>query len=98
MLDKPLDENKFVPRSLWWRNWYYKDDVRYTKSTFDNGLYIAYYYDTKYWHNISGPARIWKVGHPNYPNGHQEWYIMGEQIPVNSQQEFEKYLKMKAFW
>lgn len=49
------------------------------------------------YHRVSGPARIWHQDHPIHP-GKQEWYIYGEHIPVNSQKEFEKYLKLKAFW
>jgi hypothetical protein len=50
-----------------------------------------YIYDTKYKHRELGPAVI-------YDYGRKEWWYQGERIPVNSQEEFEKFLKLKAFW
>jgi hypothetical protein len=42
-------------------------------------------------HRIDGPAREWF-------NGYKEWWIEGEEINCNSQEEFERYLKLKLFW
>lgn len=67
-------------------------DIR--KQVFD---YFTSYYKRGKFHRINGPARIRHANHPVVPGGLQ-WWINGERIPVNSQEEFEKYLKLKAFW
>ena len=58
--------------------------------------YIGYYKGGRY-HRLSGPARVWLDCHLSCP-GLQLWFFEGDLINVKSQQEFEKYLKMKAFW
>lgn len=51
----------------------------------------------KYWfingslHRLDGPAS-------EFADGSKEWFINNQQIPVKSQEEFERYLKLKAFW
>ena len=42
-------------------------------------------------HREDGPAII-------YPDGRQKWYYMGEEINCTSQVEFERLLRLKAFW
>lgn len=42
-------------------------------------------------HRIDGPA----VEYPDKPN---EWWYEGQQIHCSSQAEFERYLKLRAFW
>ena len=32
-----------------------------------------------------------------YNNGNKEWYLNDKYIPVSSQEEFERYIKLKAF-
>jgi len=54
-----------------------------------NGYQAWYIHDLC--HREDGPAMI-------YSNGDQEWYIRGKRINVKSQQDFERYLKLKAFW
>ena len=52
---------------------------------------------TKFWyqngllHRINGPAE-------EYSNGKKYWWIEGKRIDCNSQEEFERYLKLKLFW
>lgn len=41
-------------------------------------------------HRIDGPALDWK--------GNPGWYLHGKSIPVKTQEEFERYLRLKAFW
>jgi len=43
-------------------------------------------------HREDGPAIDW------VSNGLQEWWFNGQQFNVNSQEEFERILKIKAFW
>ena len=67
----------------------------------ENGIeyYVVYFSNTKRtcyylgegYHRELGPAVI-------YDDGRMEWYWDDKKIPVNSQEEFEKYLKLKAFW
>ena len=42
-------------------------------------------------HRLDGPAS-------EFADGGKEWFIWDEKIPVSSQEEFETYLKLKAFW
>lgn len=42
-------------------------------------------------HRLDGPA-------VESTDGRNKWYYHGEEVKVNSQEEFEKYLKLKAFW
>lgn len=48
------------------------------------------YYVNGALHRLEGPAVNW------FHN--PEWFINGKLINVNSQEEFERYLKLKAFW
>ena len=50
----------------------------------------CYYLNDKL-HRIDGPAREWA-------NGAKEWWIEGKQIKCNSQEEFERLIKLKLFW
>ena len=51
--------------------------------------YKAWYHPlTREWHRTNGPARI-------FPDGREEWYLDGK---YKTQEEFERYLRMKAFW
>ncbi len=51
-------------------------------------------YETFFFHGIKhredGPAQIWS-------DGGEAWYYNGKFIDVNSQEEFEQWLKLKAF-
>jgi len=42
-------------------------------------------------HRIDGPAITWT-------NGDKDWYYQGTWIKVDNQKDFEKYLRLKAFW
>jgi len=63
----------------------------------DDGPSIEYNNGDKFWyqhdqlHREDGPA-------VEYTNGYQEWWIKGEQLKFSSQEEFERYMKLKAFW
>jgi hypothetical protein len=41
-------------------------------------------------HRIDGPAEEY--------NGKKYWWIEGKKINCNSQEEFERYVKLKLFW
>ena len=43
------------------------------------------------YHRVDGPAI-------EYANGDKHWYYRGKYISCSSQQEFEKIIKLKAFW
>jgi hypothetical protein len=55
-----------------------------------NGKYVVYYYLNNKLHRIDGPAI----------EGYQykEWWIEGSLIDCKSQEEFERYIKLKLFW
>lgn len=42
-------------------------------------------------HREDGPAL-------ELPNGVCKWFYNGNLLPVSNQKQFEKYLKLKAFW
>lgn len=42
-------------------------------------------------HRLDGPAYT-------YNDGLKEWWYKGKFIDVKSQEEFEKWLKLRAFW
>jgi hypothetical protein len=42
-------------------------------------------------HRINGPA-------VEYVDGYKEWWFEGKFIKCNSQEEFERYIKLKLFW
>jgi hypothetical protein len=42
-------------------------------------------------HRLDGPA----VEYSDRPN---EWWYEGQYVPCLSQSEFERYLKLRAFW
>ncbi len=53
---------------------------------------IDKWYDVnKKLHRLDGPA-------VEYNNGTKFWYYHGKYIECSSQEEFEKFLKLKAFW
>jgi hypothetical protein len=74
------------------------------KEWFQNGLLhrldgpaIICYNGDKGWyqngklHRINGPAI-------EYYNGHKYWWFEGEYTYCNSQEEFERYIKLRLFW
>jgi len=42
-------------------------------------------------HRLTGPAI-------EEANGRQEWWINNQKLEVNSQEEFERLMKLKVFW
>lgn len=58
---------------------------------------IEYPNGTKVWmirgkyHRENGPAIFFLMGY-------YRWYLDGKNIAVNSQEEFERYKQLKAFW
>jgi hypothetical protein len=42
-------------------------------------------------HSITGPAVV-------HEDGTKEWWVDGIRLNCQSQEEFERYLKQKAFW
>jgi hypothetical protein len=52
----------------------------------------TWYYDTEgRFHRLDGPA-------VEYQNGTKVWFYHGKHIHVANQIEYERYLKLKAFW
>jgi len=72
------------------RKRWYEDDALIKCQFLDGSTY--YYMDNGIGrHRIDGPA-------VEYPDGYQEWWINNKRISCHSQEEFEKFMKMKAFW
>ena len=67
----------------------YADDKRGVfYQSFGSG---QYWYDHGWPHRLDGPAIIYK-------DGLKRWYVHSKPIPVSTQEEFESYMKLKAFW
>ena len=74
------------------KRWYLDDKLHRTDGPaveYADG-YKVWYLDGKR-HRTDGPAI-------EYPNGDKYWYLNGKQIDCKSQEEFERLLKLKAFW
>jgi hypothetical protein len=73
-----------------------------------------YYYLNDHLHREDGPAieningdKHWYLNGQShredgpaceFVNGHKSWWLNGEPIPCNTQDQFERLLKLKAFW
>ncbi len=63
----------------------------------EDGPAVEYFFGTKMWminnkyHRLDGPAII-------YDDGSETWFFNGVEIPCSSQEEFERLIKLKAFW
>ena len=63
----------------------------------EDGPAAEYADGTKYWclngkrHRVDGPA-------VEYANGDKYWCLNGKQLNCKTQEEFEQYMKLKAFW
>jgi hypothetical protein len=49
------------------------------------------WYQNDLLHREDGPAQV-------YASGMQLWALHGKYLSVNSQEEFERYMKLKGFW
>jgi len=58
---------------------------------------IEYAEGDKWWcvngnlHRLLGPAVIW-------PDGYKAWWVDGKKIECTTQEEFERLMKLRAFW
>ena len=63
----------------------------------ENGPAVEYNNGTKIWminnkiHRLDGPAIIRN-------DGSKSWFINNVGVPCSSQEEFERLIKLKAFW
>jgi len=53
---------------------------------------------TRYWDTETGFLHRLDGAAIEYKNGNKEWYYQGRQVYCNTQEEYEKLLKLKAFW
>lgn len=61
----------------------------FQKITAENGD-VSYIKNTML-HREDGPAIEWA-------HGAKSWYYLNRHIPVDNQEDFERYLKVKSFW
>jgi len=73
----------------------YVDDLnRYHR---EGGPAIECWNGDRFWfkhgklHRLDGPAS-------EFADGNKEWFYQEEKIPCSSQEEYEKYLKLKLLW
>jgi len=63
----------------------------------EDGPAVEFADGTKYWfldgkiHRLDGPA-------VELANGTKHWFLDGEEINCKSQEEFERLMRLKAFW
>lgn len=63
----------------------------------ENGPAFISYTGNKHWyihgnkHREDGPAT-------EYENGYRGWWLNGNWIHVDSQEEFERFMKLELFW
>jgi hypothetical protein len=79
-------------------NKYYYDTNIFRGQTF----YRQYLTYGDYWYNDYGRHRIDGPALCEYDRSQKlrliQWFIDGKQIQVSTQEEFESYMKLKAFW
>ena len=86
------DDGPAVEHSNGDKYWYQHDILHR-----DDGPAVEYANGNKEWyqhdqlHREDGPAI-------EFIDGKKEWWIKGKQPKVSSQEEFERYIKLKAFW
>jgi hypothetical protein len=74
-------------------NWYSLNDKLHRL----DGPAAEHFNGSKWWwqngklHRLDGPAE-------ECPDGTKSWWIEGKQVDCESQEEFERYLKLKLFW
>jgi len=81
---------------------------------YDDHKAYGFYYLNNQKHRVNGPAGIWKDGHKEWwihgqlhredgpaiecRDGTKYWYLHGKMVECNSQEEFERLIKLKSFW
>ena|ERR1700722_996421 len=85
-----LDDNKTVLHRL-------DGPAVEERGSYNDWFYEAYYFNGRL-HRLDGPARRYKSKYSDFTN-YEEWAINGKILyDIHSQQEFEQYLRLKAFW
>jgi len=62
----------------------------------EDGPAVEYYIGDKVWY-LNGEIHRLDGAAFETENGFKEWYYKGKSIPVSSQEEFERYIKLLAF-
>ena len=70
-----------------------QNNLEFKKHIFRN---FDIYYFKGHRHRLNGPAFEWRKD--LWPNRKDQWYYMGKFIECSSQEEFERIIKLKAFW
>jgi len=74
------------------KSWY-----QYGQRHRDDGPAIEWVNGAKFWYQHNLLHR--EDGHAvEHVNGDKEWWFSGKRLHINSQEEFERYMKLKAFW
>lgn len=92
LMPDPIESELTKETSSFFTKWLDKDG-QCRKQIFlrDNQIsFEGYYSSDGQRHRLAGPALI--------QGSKKEWWVEGQQILCHSQEEFEQYLKLKAFW
>lgn len=57
--------------------------------------------DKTYWEVFGSVVRLHRIDGPafDWPSAdRQEWFLHGNKVDVKTQEEFERYVQLKAFW
>jgi hypothetical protein len=86
-------ENYNKIERYYWGNCYYLDDKLHRIDGPAKDYYNGYkeWYQNGKLHKLDGPAIEWI-------NGYKLWYYEDKYIKCNSQEEFERLIKLKLFW
>jgi hypothetical protein len=84
-----MEENWIKISDVVGDRWFDKND-RLRKAFYRASKLTSYYDERGEYHRLDGPAHTFRC--------RQYWYYHGKEIEVSSQEEFERYLKLKAFW
>jgi hypothetical protein len=74
--------------SLHCKEWRHTDGRTYYRKY---GTGFSFWCLDDQYHREDGPAI-------EFSDNSKMWYLYGERLPVKTQEEFERYLKMRAFW
>ncbi len=72
--------------------WWYDGEVHRENGPaveFSDGEKQWYFHDKR--HRLDGPA-------VEYGDGRKEWYYLGDKVECESQEEFERLIKLRSLW
>jgi len=63
-----------------------------------NGGAISYFDNKKRYHRLDGPATTYSFDYTDGRSSTPKWFYHGQYIDCKSQEEFDRIIRLKAFW